>query len=102
MTNWMDGTTTDIPDAFRVQSSMAALSYLLLTPPTPEGPAGPSNLPTVVAVRSHLPTSPSQFSQEVHSTIDRWELRESVPPIHPAFETLGSQKRGAGGLSNVR
>jgi mediator of RNA polymerase II transcription subunit 16, fungi type len=102
ITNWMDGAPPDGSDAFHLQSSMAALSHLEIIPPTPEGSAGPLTLPTVITVRSYLPTSPSHFNQDIHSIIDRWELRESTQAIHPAFEQLGSRRRNSGSQPNVR
>src|SRR5277367_2271333 len=102
ITNWMDGAPPDGSDSFHLQSSMAALSHLEIIPPTPEGSAGPLTLPTIITVRSYLPTSPSHFNQEIHSAIDRWELRESTQAIHPAFELLGSRRRNSGSQPNVR
>jgi mediator of RNA polymerase II transcription subunit 16 len=102
ITNWMDGAPPDGSDSFHLQSSMAALSHLEIIPPTPEGSAGPLTLPTIITVRSYLPTSPSHFNQEIHSTIDRWELRESTQAIHPAFEQLGSRRRNSGSQPSVR
>jgi len=102
VTNWMDGSPPDRSESFHLQSSMAALSHLEIIPPTPEGPSGPLTLHTIITVRSYLPTSPSHFNQEIHSTIDRWELRESSQAIHPAFEQLGSRRRNSGSQPNVR
>ena len=93
VSNWMDGTASDGSDSFHLQSSMVVLSHLVLIPPTPDGPTGQATLPTILAVRSHLPMSPSHFNQDIHSTIDRWELRESAQSIHTAFEQLGSRRR---------
>lgn len=101
VTNWMDVTSPDGSDSFHLQSSMAALSHLQIIPPTPEGPAGQATLPTVITVRSFLPTSPSNFNQETHSIIDRWELRDSTQAIHPAFEQLGSRRRNSGSRPSV-
>lgn len=101
VTNWMDGSLPDGSDSFHLHSSMAALSHLEIIPPTPEASSGPSTLPTIITVRSYLPTSPSHFNQEIHSTIDRWELRESAQAIHPAFELLGSRRRNSGSQPNV-
>jgi mediator of RNA polymerase II transcription subunit 16, fungi type len=80
---------------------MATLSHLEIVPPTPEGPVGPETLPTIITVRSYLPPSPSQFNQEIHSTIDRWELRDSTQAVHPAFEQLGSRRRNSGSQPGV-
>ena len=102
ITNWMDGAPPDGSDSFHLQSSMAALSHLEIIPPTLEGSAGPLTLPTIITVRSYLPTSPSHFNQEIHSIIDRWELRESTQAIHPAFEQLGSRRRNSGSQPSVR
>ncbi len=102
VTNWMDGASPGDSDSFHLQSSMTALSHLEIIPSTPEGSAGPLNLPTIITVRSYLPNSPSHFNQEIHSTIDRWELRESTQSIHPAFEQLGSRRRNSGSQPGVR
>lgn len=102
VSNWMDGTSPDGSDSFHLQSSMAVLSHLEIVPPTPENAAGGITLPTVITVRSYLPTSPSHFNQEIHSTIDRWELRDSTQAIHPAFEQLGSRRRSSGSQPGVR
>jgi mediator of RNA polymerase II transcription subunit 16, fungi type len=101
VTNWMDGAPPDGSDSFPLQSSMATLSHLEILPATPKGSAGPLTLPTIITVRSYLPTSPSHFNQEIHSTIDRWELRESSQAIHPTFELLGSRRRNSGSQPSV-
>lgn len=102
ISNWMDGTASDGSDSFHLQSSMVALSHLVIIPPSPDGPGGQATLPTILAVRSHLSLSPSHFSNDIHSTIDRWELREPAQPIHPAFEQLGSRRRSGGSQPSVR
>jgi mediator of RNA polymerase II transcription subunit 16, fungi type len=102
VTNWMDGSPSDGSDSFHLHSSMAALSHLEIISPTPEASSGPLTPPTIITVRSYLPTSPSHFNQEIHSTIDRWELRESTQAIHPAFEQLGARRRNSGSQPNVR
>jgi mediator of RNA polymerase II transcription subunit 16, fungi type len=101
VTNWMDGSLPDGSDSFHLHSSMAALSHLEIIPSTLEASPGPSTLPTIITVRSYLPTSPSHFNQEIHSMIDRWELRESTQAIHPAFELLSSRRRNPGSQPNV-
>ena len=101
VSSWMDGAASDGSDSFHPQSSMVALSHLVIIPPTPDGPGGQATLPTILAVRSHLPMSPSHFNQDIHSNIDRWELRESAQPIHSAFEQLGSRRKSSGGQPAV-
>ncbi|KAI9737316.1 MAG: mediator complex subunit [Claussenomyces sp. TS43310] len=94
VTNWMDG--IESPDSFHMQPSMVALSHLTILPPSPDGPDGHSTLPTILTVRSHLPTSPSHYNQDTHSIVDRWELREAPQAMHPAFEQLNSRRSSAG------
>lgn len=95
VTNWMEGGSTDGVDSLGIQSSMATLSHLQILPPSFDISGGSQRLPTILSVRSCLPVSPSHFNQDIHSTIDRWELRESPQTLHPAFEQLGSRKGSA-------
>lgn len=84
--NWMDVQPAE-GSGFVSQSSISVLSHLVLLPPD-----GQTTAPTIMTVRSYLPTSPSEFNQNVDSVINRWELRESTQTIHPAFEQLGSRR----------
>lgn len=101
VTNWMDGASNDGSDQFNVPLTTAALSHIEILPPSPNGSGGQATLPTIITIRSHLPASPSQYNQDTHSIIDRWELRESAQTIHPAFEELNSQRTNAGSQLGV-
>jgi mediator of RNA polymerase II transcription subunit 16 len=57
--------------------------------------------PTIIAVRTHLPSSASHYNQDVHTTIDRWEIREKNQTIHPAFEQLSSRRNSVGSTPGV-
>jgi mediator of RNA polymerase II transcription subunit 16 len=92
VTNWMDGATGDGGGPFHLQPSMVALSHLSILQPSPDGPNGQPTLPTILTVRSLLPSSPSHYNQETHSIIDRWELHESAQSVHSAFEQLSHRR----------
>jgi mediator of RNA polymerase II transcription subunit 16 len=100
-TNWMDGSSNEGSDPFHLSPSMVALSHLLLSSPCPDGQTGHSTLPTVMTVRSHLPNSPTQYNQDTHSLIDRWELSESSQTVHPAFEQLSTRRNSVGSKAGV-
>ena len=57
--------------------------------------------PTVVAIRSHLPVPMSNYNQDVHSIVDRWEVRENKQAVHPAFEQLTSRRNSVGAQPGV-
>ncbi|KFY19349.1 hypothetical protein V493_08002, partial [Pseudogymnoascus sp. VKM F-4281 (FW-2241)] len=95
-TNWMDGSASDNSDPFQLSPSMAALSHLSILSPSPDGPGGRPTLPTVITIRSHLPTPLSQYNQDTHSLINRWELSEASPSVHPAFEQLSARRNSIG------
>ncbi|PQE11142.1 RNA polymerase ii mediator complex subunit sin4 protein [Rutstroemia sp. NJR-2017a BVV2] len=48
--------------------------------------------PTILAIRSYLPGSTSHYNQEVHTIIDRWEVKERQQAVHSAFEHLSSRR----------
>lgn len=101
VTNWMDGSATASSDPFHLSPSMVALSHLSILSPSPDGPTGQAALPTVMTIRSHLPNSPSQYNQDIHSLIDRWELSESPQSVHPAFEQLSARRNSVGSKPGV-
>lgn len=74
---------------------MAQLTHLELLPSSADA-NGRLSPPVVVAIRSHLPISMSHYSQDVHTTVDRWEIREAPQKIHPAFEQLSSRRNSTG------
>jgi mediator of RNA polymerase II transcription subunit 16 len=98
--NWMDGSAAEV-DTYHQQSSMATISHLSIISPCAENVVGPASLPTILTVRSHLPAVTSAFPSAVHSTIDRWELYGCSQSIHPAFEQMGSRKKGGGSQPSV-
>lgn len=101
VTNWMDGSSNEDSHAFHLSSSMVALSHLSILSPCPDGQPGHSTLPTVITVRSHLPNFPSDYNQDTHSLIDRWELSESSQTVHPAFEQLSARRNSVGSKPGV-
>lgn len=100
-TNWMDGSASDASDPFHLSPSMAALSHLSILSPSPDGPGGRPTSPTVITIRSHLPNSMSQYNQDTHSLINRWELSEASPRVHPAFEQLSARRNSVGSKPGV-
>jgi mediator of RNA polymerase II transcription subunit 16, fungi type len=80
-----------------LDSSMSQLSHIEILPIALQ--TQHVRVPAVVlTVRTHTPQDPSHFNQEVQSIIDRWELVEEKPAVHPAFARLGA---GSGnGASN--
>ena len=79
---------------------MVQLSHLEFLPPCGDA-AGRMAPPTILAVRSHLPGSTSHYNQDVHTTVDRWEVREKPQTIHPAFEQLSSRRNSVGSQPGV-
>jgi mediator of RNA polymerase II transcription subunit 16 len=92
VTNWMDTGSNEGSETFSYAPSMVQLSHLSILSPSPEGPGGHPTPPTILIVRSHLPNTPSQYNQDTHSIIDRWEIVESAQSVHPAFEQLNSRR----------
>lgn len=93
-TSWVPDTPSDPLDTSYTQSSMTQLSHLEFLPPT--GEKDGNMPPTIVAIRSSVPTSTSHYNQDVHSTIDRWEVVDKPQSIHPAFENLSSRRNSTG------
>lgn len=90
VTNWMD--TAGGQDASQLHSSMVALSSLIVLPPAPDGPSKQADLPVIMTVRHQMPSTTSQFNQDVFSIIDRWEVRDALPVVHPAFEAISTRR----------
>lgn len=74
---------------------MNALSNLYILPAAPDGPSQIADLPVILTVRHHLPSSTAQFNQDTHTIIDRWEVREAAQTVHSAFEQLSSRRNSA-------
>ena len=100
ITSWLQDTPGETLNASHMEPSMVQLSHLEFLPL-----CGNTNNtitpPTIIAVRSHLPSSASQYNQEVHTTVDRWEIREKNQTIHPAFEQLSSRRNSVGSQPGV-
>ncbi|KAN0117358.1 mediator of RNA polymerase-like protein II transcription subunit 16 [Hyaloscypha variabilis] len=95
VTSWVHDIPSDTVNASHMESSMVQLSHLEFLPPCGDA-AGRMAPPTILAVRSHLPVSTSHYNQDVHTTVDRWEVREKPQTIHPAFEQLSSRRNSVG------
>lgn len=100
ITSWLHDVPGETLNASHMEPSMAQLSHLEFLPL-----CGNSNAtitpPTIIAVRSHLPSSVSHYNQDVHTTVDRWEIREKNQTIHPAFEQLSSRRNSVGSTPAV-
>ena len=100
MTSWLHDVPGETLNASHMEPSMVQLSHLEFLPL-----CGNSNAtitpPTVIAIRSHLPSSVSHYNQDVHTTVDRWEIREKNQTIHPAFEQLSSRRNSVGSTPGV-
>lgn len=88
-------------NASHTKSSMTYLSHLEILPPIIERSGEVSTPATIITVRSHLPSSSSNYNQEVYSTLDRWTFQESTQTLHPAFEHLSLRRNSTGSSSNV-
>lgn len=100
VTSWLhDGPGTPL-NASHMESSMTQLSRLEFLPPCGDA-SGKMAPPTIITFRSHLPVSPSHYNQDVYTTIDRWEVRETAQRIHPAFEQLSSRRNSTGSTPGV-
>ena len=99
VTSWLP----DFPgeNASDIDQTMVQLSHLEVLPPTADSNTRPPVPPTIIAIRSYLPT-PASYNQEVRTTIDKWEVREKQQNIHPAFEQLGSRRNSVGSQPTVR
>lgn len=100
VTSWLhEGPSTPL-NASHMESSMSQLSRLEFLSPCVDA-SGKVAPPTIVTFRSHLPTSPSHYNQDVFTTIDRWEVKEKLQSIHPAFEQLSSRRNSVGSQPGV-
>jgi mediator of RNA polymerase II transcription subunit 16 len=79
---------------------MTQLSHLEFLPSCSDA-TGRLTPPTVVAVRSHLPPSMTHYNQDIHTVVDRWEIREKMQTVHPAFEQLSSRRNSIGSPPQV-
>ena len=99
ITSWLYDSPETL-NASHMESSMVQLSHLEFLPLC--GNTGNSiTPPTIIAVRSHLPSSVSHYNQDVYTTIDRWEIREKNQTIHPAFEQISSRRNSIGSQPSV-
>lgn len=94
VTSWLHETPGETLNASNTESSMAQLSHLEFLPSC--GDSGRMTPPTIVAIRSHLPASLTHYNQDIHTTVDRWELRDKPQAVHPAFEQLSSRRNSVG------
>ncbi len=100
MTSWAHDNVPGTLNASHMESSMVHLSHLEFLPPCGDASGKPTPA-TILATRSHLPTSSSHYNQDVHTTIDRWEVRENIQSLHPAFEQLSSRRNSVGSRPGV-
>jgi len=87
-------------ESLNIESSISQLSQLEFLPPCGDQ-QGRMTPPTIVATCSHLPVSTSHYNQEVHTTVDRWEVKEKSQTIHPAFEQLSNRRNSVGSQPGV-
>lgn len=83
-----------------LEQSMVQLTHLELSP-TIESSGRAMIPPTIVTIRSYLPTHTS-YNQEVRSVVDKWEVRDRHQNIHSAFEQLSSRRNSSGSQPLVR
>ncbi|TVY15907.1 Mediator of RNA polymerase II transcription subunit 16 [Lachnellula arida] len=95
VTSWLHDTSGETLNASSMESSMAQLSHLEFLPSC-GGASGRITPATIVAIRSHLPVSMTHYNQDVHTTVDRWEIRDKPQSVHPAFEQLSSRRNSVG------
>jgi mediator of RNA polymerase II transcription subunit 16 len=100
ITTWLQDVPGGTLNASHMEPSMVRLSHLEFLPL-----CGNTNNtitpPTIIAVRSYLPSSASHYNQDVHTTVDRWEVREKNQTIHSAFEQLSSRRNSIGSQPGV-
>ena len=98
VTSWLPHVAGDnMPD---LEQSMVQLTHLELSP-TIESSGRAMIPPTIVTIRSYLPTHTS-YNQEVRSVVDKWEVRDRHQNIHSAFEQLSSRRNSSGSQPLVR
>ena len=100
ITSWLHDVPSETLNASHMEPSMVQLSHLEFLPLCGNS-NGTITPPTIIAVRSHLPSSVSDYNQDVHTTVDRWEIREKNQAIHPAFEQLSSRRSSIGSTPGV-
>ncbi len=103
VTSWTQGSPGSVSNISNLESSMTQLSHLEFMPLTLES-QNRTSLPTIVAIRSHIPISTSLYNQETFTTVDRWEIREKAQSLNSAFEQLSSRRNSTGsppGVSEV-
>ncbi|KAH8662907.1 mediator of RNA polymerase-like protein II transcription subunit 16 [Tricladium varicosporioides] len=96
VTSWLFDSPGESLNVSSLDSSMVQLSHLEFLPPCADA-SGRISPATIVAVRSHMPVSMSHYNQDVHTVVDRWEIREKPQTLHPAFEHLSSRRNSVGG-----
>ncbi|RDW88854.1 hypothetical protein BP6252_00886 [Coleophoma cylindrospora] len=94
VTSWLQ--EGQVLNASHLESSMVQLSHLEILPPSGDIATGRIAPPVIIAIRTHLPISTTHYNQDVHTTVDRWEIREKQQNIHPAFEQLSSRRNSVG------
>ena len=98
VTSWLnDVPGEDLPD---LEHSMVQLSHLEFLPPSVDSSSRVVYPATILTVRSYLP-SPTSFNQEVHTLVDKWEVRDREQAIHPAFEQLSQRRNSVGSQPGV-
>lgn len=95
VTSWLHDAPGQSLNTPNIDPSMAQLSQLEYLSPCGDA-QGRMTPPTILAVRSHLPVSTSHYNQDVHTIVDRWELREKSQTLHPAFEQLSNRRNSVG------
>ncbi|KAL2756219.1 hypothetical protein ACRALDRAFT_1042669 [Sodiomyces alcalophilus JCM 7366] len=87
ISTWMPGLSGVTPS----DPYMTELSHIELLPSQLDNPGQPWAPINILIARTYLPTLNSPY-QETQTIIDRWELsHEPPPPLHPAFEQMGSR-----------
>lgn len=99
-TSWLHDVSRDTLNASNMESSMMQLSHLEFLPAAIDL-TGRMTPPTIVTARSHLPPSMAHYNQDVHTVVDRWELRDKMQSVHPAFEQLSSRRNSVGSPPGV-
>jgi len=94
VTSWHQGPFEDALDG-------SQLTHLEFLPPSASGESpSRTTAPTILTMRSYLPQM-SDYNQDMHTTVDKWEVRERAQTIHPAFEQLSSRRNSIGSKPGV-
>lgn len=99
-TSWLHDVSRDTLNTSSMESSMMQLFHLEFLPAAIDS-TGRMTPPTIVTARSHLPPSMTHYNQDVHTVVDRWELRDKMQSVHPAFEQLSSRRNSVGSPPGV-